>query len=80
MEVQSPRTLLQDRDPHRAVEPVQNVLSLRLEILRQRSYILAAIGEEGDLLIGLHALQTQQLEEPALGLLVDTSHQRKAFT
>jgi len=61
------------------VEPVENVLRIRVEILRKCAHRITPIREEGHLLVRLHTLGLQQIEEPALGLLVETSHQRKAF-
>jgi prephenate dehydrogenase len=38
------------------VEPVQQVLGLRIEVAGQVADVFAAVGEEGDLLVGLHPL------------------------
>ena len=52
----------QHGDPHREVEPVQQVLGLRIEVTGQVADVLAAVGEEGDLLVGLHPLGGKHLE------------------
>jgi len=76
---QATRALLQHRDFHRDMEPVQDVLRLGIEVLRERAHRLASIGEEGNLLVGLHALGLQQIKEPALGLGVNTLHQSETL-
>ncbi len=38
-----------DGDPHRQVEPVEQVPGLGVEITRQVADVFAAVGEEGDL-------------------------------
>ena len=55
------------------------MVGVGMEILPQLSDRLTAIGHEGHLLVGLHALGLQQLEEPALRFLVDTAHKREAI-
>ena len=52
----------QHGDPHRDVEPVQQVLGLRIEVAGQVADVFAAVGEEGDLLVGLHPLGGEHLE------------------
>ena len=45
--------LAQHGQVHSDVKPIQHVLARRYYLLGQRTHLLAAIGEEGDLLIGL---------------------------
>ena len=52
------------------MKPVQQVLSLRIQIELHVAHVLAAVGEEIDLLVGLHALALEQLKKTALGFLV----------
>jgi hypothetical protein len=52
------------------MKPVQQVLSLRIQIQLHVAYVLAAVGEEIDLLVGLHALGLKQLEQATLGLFI----------
>ncbi len=47
------------------MKPVEDVLSLRVEVRRDLTDGVSAIGEERDLLVGLHALGGQQLDEAA---------------
>ena len=72
-------TLLEYRDPHGDVEPIQNVLRLRVKFFLKIANGVAAIREEGHLLVSLHSLRFEQVEEAALGLLIDTMHQSKAL-
>jgi hypothetical protein len=51
---------------HGDVEPVDEMLGLGIEVQGQVAHILSAVGQEGDLLIGLHPLRLQHLEEPSL--------------
>jgi hypothetical protein len=55
---------------HADVKPIQYVLARRRYLFGQRAHLLAAIGEEGDLPIGLQALLLEQLEKPAFRLLI----------
>src|ERR1700741_3305834 len=52
------------------MKPVQQVFSLGIQIQLHVAYVLAAVGEEIDLLVGLHALGLKQLEQTALGLFI----------
>src|SRR5262249_630026 len=76
---QATRTLLQHCQLHRQVKPVENMLSVRVEILRQPSYRIASIREEGHLLVCLHSLRTEQLKQAPLWLRVVPLHKREAF-
>src|SRR5450759_4778216 len=51
-------------DPHGDVEPVEQVLGLRVQHPRQVADVLAAVGEERDLLIRRHAVSGEHLEQP----------------
>jgi hypothetical protein len=50
------RLLLQNRQPHRDVEPVDQMLAVGVKVLLYTANVFAAIGHEDDLLILLHAL------------------------
>src|SRR6266404_3223894 len=52
------------------MKPVQQVLSLGIQIQLHVAYVLAAVGEEIDLLVGPHALGLKQLEQATLGLFI----------
>src|ERR1700730_69873 len=52
------------------MKPVQQVLSLGIQIQLHVTYVLAAVGEEIDLLVGLHALGLKQLEQATFGLFI----------
>ena len=52
------------------MEPVQQVFSLRIQIQLDVAHVLAAVGEEIDLLVGLHTLRLKQLEQAAFGLFI----------
>src|SRR5258708_3072371 len=52
------------------MKPVQQVFSLGIQIQLYVAYVLATVGEEIDLLVGLHALGLKQLEQAALGLFI----------
>jgi hypothetical protein len=52
------------------MKPVQQVLSLGIQIQLHVAYVLAAVGEEIDLLVGLHALGLKQLEQATFGLFI----------
>src|SRR6266404_9638102 len=52
------------------MKPVQQVLSLGIQIQLHVAYVLAAVGEKIDLLVGLHALGLKQLEQATLGLFI----------
>jgi hypothetical protein len=59
-----------DGDPHRQVEPVQQVLGLGGEVRRQVADVFATVGEEGDLLVGGHPLGSEHLEQAPFGFRV----------
>ena len=63
-----------DGDAHGEVEPVEQVLGLRVEVAGQVADVLAAVGEEGDLLVGLHPLGFQDFEQPPFGFGVVGLH------
>lgn len=52
------------------MEPVDVVLGLGVEVAGDVADVLAAVGEEHDLLVILHPLRAQQLVQPAFGLVV----------
>src|SRR6202011_4239096 len=52
------------------MKPVQQVFSLGIQIQLYVAYVLATVGEEIDLLVGLHALGLKQLEQAALWLFI----------
>jgi len=60
---QSLGSLIQYRQSHRQMKPVQQVFSLGIQIQLHVAYVLAAVGEEIDLLVRLHALGLKQLEQ-----------------
>ena len=64
----------QHGDPHREVEPVQQVLGLRVEVAGQVADVFAAVGEEGDLLVGLHPLGGKHVEQPPFRFAVVGLH------
>ena len=45
------------------MEPVEQVLGVGVEVQRQVADVVAAVGEEGDGLVGLHALGDEQVEQ-----------------
>ena len=61
-------------DAYREVEPVQQMLGLRVEVVGQVADVVAAVGEEGDLLVGLHPLGGKRFEQPAFGFGVVGLH------
>ena len=65
-------------DAHREVEPVQQMLGLRIEIAGQVADVFAAVGEEGDLLVGLHPLGGKHFEQSAFGFAVVGLHVAEA--
>ena len=75
------RLLLQRRQAHGDVEPVQDVLGFRGDQRGKRavrklcSLTLAAIGQKCHVLVGLQSLTFQQLGQPALRLPVIAMHQ-----
>jgi hypothetical protein len=46
---------------------VQQVHSLRIQVQLHVAHVFAAVGEKLDLLVGLHALELEQLKKAALG-------------
>src|SRR5450759_3534276 len=62
-------------DPHGDVEPVEQVLGLRVQHPRQVADVLAAVGAERDLLIRRQAVTGEHLEQPPLGLGVVGLHE-----
>jgi hypothetical protein len=56
-----------DREAHSQVEPVEHVLGLGVQVERQLAHVLSAVGQEGDLLVRLHPLRLEELQEAALG-------------
>ena len=56
------RGLLQHGQAHRDMKPVQEMLSLGVEIQLELAHRIAAIGEEGDLLIELVTLRLEHFE------------------
>src|SRR5271166_3089555 len=52
------------------MKPVQQVFGLRIQIELHVAHVLAAVGEEIDLLVGLHALAFEQLKQTALGFFI----------
>jgi hypothetical protein len=69
------RVLFKHRHTHGDMEPVEDVLGLRGEQLRQCSDFLATIGQEGDILIGLQALTLEHIKQSALRLAIVAMHQ-----
>ena len=62
------RVLTQYGQAHGDVNPIQHVLGFRGHQLRQGPHLLAAIGQEGDILVCLQSLAFQKLEQAALRL------------
>src|SRR5271157_4268102 len=52
------------------MKPVQQVFGLRIQIELHVAHVLAAVGEEIDLLVGPHALALEQLKQTALGFFI----------
>ncbi|MDB5059445.1 MAG: hypothetical protein JWO59_2917 [Chloroflexi bacterium] len=71
--------LLQDGEAHGEMEPVQDMLGGWMEIHRHLAHGLPAVRGERDLLVGLHALGSQQFEEPALGLGIEALYEGEAL-
>jgi hypothetical protein len=67
---QSLGSLVQYCQSHRQMKPVQQVLSLGIQIQLHVTYVLAAVGEEIDLLVGLHTPGLKQLEQATPGLFI----------
>ena len=63
-----------DGDPHGQVEPVQQVLGLGVEVAGDVANVFAAVGEEGDLLVGGHPLGFEHFEQAPSGFGVVGLH------
>ena len=50
---------------HRQVKPIKDALRLRVHELLQVAQVIGAIGQEGDLLVLLHPLISEQAQESA---------------
>ena len=71
--------LMEDRQAHRDMEPIQQVFGFWVEVELQVAHRLTAIGEEGDLLVGLHALAFEHLEQPPFGFVIIGLDKSKAL-
>src|ERR1035437_7697778 len=71
--------LLEDRQPHCDVKPVQQMLAERMKVLLHASDVFAAVGHEYHLLIFLHSLRFHQLPQPPARLLVIGLHEAKTL-
>jgi hypothetical protein len=71
--------LLKHREPHRDVEPVDQVLAGGMKILLKPSYAVSAIGEKGYLLVLLHSLRLQQFPQTATRFLIVSLNKSEAF-
>ena len=71
--------LLEDRQPHRDVKPIQQVLAERMKVLLHASDVFAPVGHEYHLLVFLHPLRFHQLPQPPARLLVIGLHEAKAL-
>ena len=71
--------LLEDRQPHCDVKPVQQMLAEWMKVLLHASDVLASIGHEYHLLILPHSLRFHQLPESPAWLLVIGLHKPKHF-
>jgi len=67
--------LLQHRQAHGDVEPVEDVLGFWGDQLGEGAHLLPAIGQERDVLVGLQALLSHDLEQSPLRLAVIAMHQ-----
>ena len=72
---QPARHLFHHRDPHRDVEPVQQIFCLRAQILLHFPYVVSSIGNKRHLLIHRQVLRLQHLEHPPSRLLVVGLHE-----
>src|SRR5664280_289445 len=68
-----------DGEAHGDVEPVEQVLGVGVEVQRQVADVVAAVGEEGDGLVGLHALGDEQVEQAPFGFGVVGLDEREAL-
>jgi hypothetical protein len=64
------RVLFQHGHAHRNVEPIQDVLKRSSDEFGQCLNLLAAIGQEGDILARLQTLIPEYVEQPALWLAI----------
>src|ERR1017187_1299821 len=71
--------LLEDRQPHCDVKPIEQMLAEWMKVLLHASDVLAPIGHEYHLLILLHSLRLHQLPEPPAWLLVIGLHKAKTL-
>ncbi len=55
------------------LQSVEEVLGAGVEVERQVADVLAAVGDERDVLVGLHAMGGEHLEQAAFGLGVGKS-------
>src|ERR1035437_6950718 len=77
--LQSLCLLLQDRQPHGDVEPIEKMLAERMKILLYSANIFATVGHEHHLLIFLHSLRFHQLPETPAWFLVIGLHKAKTL-
>jgi hypothetical protein len=61
------------------VKPVQQMLRLGIEVELEVAHCIPAVGQEGHLLVHLHTLRLQEVEQPAFGLRVVALDKAKAF-
>jgi hypothetical protein len=73
------RLLLQDRQPHRDVEPVDHMFAVRMQILPDLPDVFAALGEKQPLLVFLRPLRFHQLPESPPWLRIIGLHETKAL-
>src|ERR1017187_1355460 len=77
--LQSLCLLLQDRQPHGDVKPIEEMLAERVKILLYSANIFASVGHEYHLLIFLHSLRFHQLPETPAWFLVVGLHKAKTL-
>jgi len=63
--------LAEHGDAHGDMEPVENMFAARANPFGERPDFLAAVGQESDVLIGLHPLAFQHIEKAALRLPIE---------
>ena len=73
------RVLLQHRQAHGQVKPVQDARGLRTQVTGQRPQHRGAVREEFHRLIGLQPLRTQDLKYAPARLGIDLLHEAEAF-
>ena len=61
------------------MEPIEQMLGLRVEVELELAHGVAAIGEKGDLLVQLVALRLEHFEQAPFGFLVKGLHEGKAL-